>query len=152
MRIVIQEARDARVEVDGQVVGAIDHGEMILVGFTHDDGEKTIDKMITKMLNLRIFPDENGNTNLNLEQTNGKILAVSQFTLYADVTKGNRPSFVHALPKEEAGKLFEIFAAKLKARLPDAQFGRFHADMLVTFTNVGPFTILLDSAELGYAG
>ena len=150
MRILIQEARDAKVEVGGETVGSIPFGEVVLVGFTQGDDERIIDRMISKMLNLRIFPDQDGNTNLNLAKVGGSVLAVSQFTLYADVTKGNRPSFVHSLPKEEASKLFDVFKSKLKERVPLAQFGVFHAEMLVSFTNVGPFTVLLDSKELGY--
>lgn len=150
MRLLIQEAVNAKVEVEGKIVGQIDKGEVVLVGFTLDDDERVIDKMIDKLLKVRIFPDENGLTNLNLEQSGGAVLAVSQFTLYADLSQGNRPSFVHSLPKEKAGELFALFQKKLSVRLPSTQYGIFHADMLVTLTNVGPFTILLDSKELGY--
>lgn len=150
MRLLIQEARDASVVVDGKTVGQVDKGEVVLVGFTLDDDEKIIDRMIDKLLKLRIFPDESGLTNVNLQQSGGNILAVSQFTLYADLTQGNRPSFVKALAKEKSSALFEIFKTKLLAKMPQAQFGIFHADMLVTLTNVGPFTIWLDSKELGY--
>ncbi|HBR86165.1 MAG TPA: D-tyrosyl-tRNA(Tyr) deacylase [Firmicutes bacterium] len=150
MRILIQEAKDAKVTVAGRVVGAIERGEVVLVSFTPGDSDATIQRMIKKMLNLRIFPDEAGNTNLNLAQYGGSILAVSQFTLYADLTRGNRPSFVASLPKEQAGVLFDHFKVELLKQLPTAQFGIFHADMLVSLTNVGPFTIWLDSKELGY--
>lgn len=150
MRILIQEARDARVEVQGNVVGRIDKGIVALVGFTFGDDRKIIERMIDKMINLRIFPDENGNTNLSINDCGGNILAVSQFTLYADVKKGNRPSFVKSLPRGEAEGLFGIFREVLSSKWPEAQYGVFHADMDVTLTNVGPFTVLLDSQELGY--
>lgn len=150
MRIVLQEAKDAKVTVDGKTVGAIDKGEMILVSFTQGDNDAVIDRMIDKLLKLRVFSDDSGLTNLTLAQVGGNILAVSQFTLYASLRKGNRPSFEACLRKEEAAVLFDRFKAALLAKMPNAQFGIFHADMLVSFTNVGPFTILLDSKELGF--
>lgn len=150
MRILIQEATDAKVTVENKIVGQIDKGEVLLVSFTNGDSEETIDKMIEKLLKLRIFVDDAGNTNLSLAQAGGNILAVSQFTLYASLNKGNRPSFENCLAKEKAIVLYDSFVAKLKAKMPNSQFGIFHANMLVSFTNVGPFTIWLDSKELGY--
>ena len=150
MRILIQEALDASVEVDGKIAGRIDRGMVALVGFTYGDTATTVSRMVEKMLNLRIFPDREGNTNLSLKDYGGNILAVSQFTLYADVRKGNRPSFVKSLPKEEAKELFDTFQRELSLRRPESQYGIFHAEMKVKLTNVGPFTILLDSEELGY--
>ncbi len=150
MRIVLQEAENACVVVDKKVTGAIERGEVVLVGFGFSDDEKVVDRMLDKMLKLRIFPDESGLTNVSLENFGGSVLAVSQFTLYADLSEGNRPSFANCLPKEKAQLLFSYFSAQLKKRLPTSQFGIFHADMRVTLTNVGPFTILLDSDALGY--
>lgn len=150
MRILIQEAKDAKVIIDNKIVGSIDKGEVLLVSFTNSDTNEVIDKMIDKLLKLRIFADENKNTNITLSQFGGKILAVSQFTLYASLNKGNRPSFEHCLAKEKAIVLYDYFVEKLKEKLPESQFGVFHADMLVNFTNVGPFTIWMDSKELGF--
>jgi len=150
MRILIQEAKDASVTIDGKIVGQIDKGEVLLVSFTIDDDENVINKMIDKLLKLRIFADENGNTNISLDQYGGSILAVSQFTLYASLNKGNRPSFENCLSKEKAIKLYDYFVSVLKDKVPSAQFGVFHADMLVKLTNVGPFSIWMDSKELGY--
>lgn len=150
MRLLIQEAQDAKVTVEGKTVGEIAKGEVVLVGFTNGDDKGIVDRMIDKLLKIRIFPDEKGLTNVNLATFGGNVLAVSQFTLYADMSQGNRPSFNKCMPKEQAKPLFDYFSATIKQKLPQVQFGIFHADMLVTFTNVGPFTILLDSDELGY--
>lgn len=148
MKILIQECLEAHVKVDDKVCGEIKNGEVIFVGFTLGDDKTIIDKMLDKLFKLRIFKDENGKTNLNLEQTNGNILCVSQFTLYADLTQGNRPSFVNALKGEESEKLYEYTKVKLKERIPDVQFGIFGADMKVSLINNGPFTIYMDSKEL----
>lgn len=148
MKILIQECLRGKVTVDSNVVGQIQNGEVIFVGFTTGDNEEIIDKMLEKLFKLRIFKDENGKTNINLEQTGGNILCISQFTLYADLTQGNRPSFVNALKGEESEKLYEYTKTKLKERLPDVQFGIFGADMKVELVNDGPFTIFMDSKEL----
>lgn len=148
MKILIQECLRGKVTVDSNVVGQIQNGEVIFVGFTTGDNEEIIDKMLEKLFKLRIFKDENGKTNINLEQTGGNILCISQFTLYADLTQGNRPSFVDALKGEESEKLYEYTKTKLKERLPDVQFGIFGADMKVELVNDGPFTIFMDSKEL----
>lgn len=148
MRLVIQECQNAKVEVENKIVGQIDFGEMVLVGFKPNDDKKIVDKMIDKMLKLRIFPDENGKTNLSLEKFGGNILAVSQFTLYGNLKEGNRPSYCTSMPADEARNLFEYFKGKLLEKWPQAQFGIFQADMLVSFTNVGPSTFILDSEEL----
>ncbi len=148
MRILIQECLKASVTIDHVVHGEIDEGEVIFVGFTSDDNEKIIDKMIDKLLKLRIFEDENGKTNLNLASHGGKILCISQFTLYADVSQGNRPSFVKALGGEKSKPLYDYFCKKLSELRPDTQYGVFGADMKVSLINNGPFTIMLDSQEV----
>ncbi len=148
MRILIQECLSASVSVDDRIVGEISSGEIIFVSFTQGDDEQILDKMLEKMLKLRIFSDENGKTNLNLDDHGGEILCVSQFTLYADLSQGNRPSFVHALKGEEAHQLYDLFAKKLLEKKPKTQFGIFGADMKVSLVNDGPFTIWLDSKEI----
>ncbi|MCI1735508.1 MAG: D-aminoacyl-tRNA deacylase [Bacilli bacterium] len=148
MRILIQECLSGSVTIDGKVVSAIAHGEVIFVGFTQGDDEAIIDKMLEKLLKLRIFSDSQGKTNLSLADHGGTILCVSQFTLYADLSQGNRPSFVKALPGALSEPLYNSFKAKLLAKISTAQFGVFGADMKVQLINDGPFTILLDSKEL----
>lgn len=150
MRIIIQEAKNASVTSEGKLCGSIKKGEVLLVGFKPDDDEKIVDLMLEKLFKLRIFEDENGMTNLNLEQTGGNILAVSQFTLYADVRHGNRPSFTSCMPTNQAKDLFDYFKQQLLKVYLDAQFGVFQTAMEVSFTNVGPFTVILDSDELGF--
>ena len=148
MRILVQECLEAIVVVEGKTVGEINRGEVLFVGFTSGDDENTISFMIDKLLKLRIFPDASGKTNCNLSQVSGSVLAISQFTLYADVRHGNRPSFISALPSSESEKLYDRFKAMLLEKVPDAQFGIFGADMKVHLINDGPFTIFLDSKEL----
>lgn len=152
MRIVIQEAKNASVTSEGTLCGTIGSGEVLLVGFEPTDDEKVVDLMIQKLLKLRIFEDENGMTNLSLAQKGGSILAVSQFTLYADMRHGNRPSFTSCMKPDEARVLFDYFKKVLKEQYSDSGFGVFQTAMEVTLTNVGPFTILLDSDELGIKG
>lgn len=152
MRIVIQEAKNASVTSEGTLCGTIGSGEVLLVGFEPTDDEKVVDLMIQKLLKLRIFEDENGMTNLSLAQKGGSILAVSQFTLYADMRHGNRPSFTSCMKPDEARVLFDYFKKVLKEQYFDCVFGVFQTAMEVTLTNVGPFTILLDSDELGIKG
>jgi D-aminoacyl-tRNA deacylase len=148
MRILIQECLSGQVEIDHQVVSKISNGEVIFVGFTFGDNEEIIDKMIEKLLKLRIFEDENGKTNQSLSVHGGSILCVSQFTLYADLSQGNRPSFTYALPGQYSRPLYDYFCMKLSERMPDTQYGVFGADMKVSLINDGPFTILLDSREV----
>lgn len=152
MRIVVQLAKNASVTSEGEVSGSIEKGEVLLVGFKPGDDRFVVERMVEKLLKLRIFEDENGLTNLTLSQKGGSILAVSQFTLYADCCKGNRPSFFGCMRPDEARVLFEVFKAVLLRWLPDAKFGVFQTSMELSFTNVGPFTILLDSHELGIVG
>lgn len=150
MRMLIQCVKNASVTVESKLVSRIDSGELIFVGFKKGDDEKTADKMISKLLKLRIFRDSNGKTNLSINDVSGQILCVSQFTLYADLSEGNRPAFVNCMPPEDARKLFEYFSSALSKVFPSAKFGIFQADMKVQLLNDGPFTILLDSEELGY--
>lgn len=150
MKFVIQRVRSASVTIGGTVVGAIDRGYLVLVGICNTDTEAVADKMLHKMIGLRIFEDENGKTNKNLASIQGSLLIVSQFTLYADCKHGNRPSFIFAGSPEHANALYEYILAQAGAMVPNVQHGEFGADMKVELLNDGPFTILLDSAELGY--
>ena len=144
MKIVVQRCKNAKVEVDSRVVGSIDKGIMLLVGFTDTDNDTNIDYMVDKVINLRIFDDENGVMNKSLLDTSGSILSVSQFTLYADASKGRRPSYVKALSSDKAIILYDKFNQKLKEKNIHVETGIFGAEMEVTFTNDGPITILLE--------
>ena len=143
MRAVVQRAQNAQVVVDDRGVGNILFGLVILVGFTEGDGLEQIKKMVHKVLNLRIFPDDNGVMNRSVLDVEGKILSVSQFTLYADTKKGNRPSYIKALNGEEAKKLYDLWNVELAKEI-SVETGVFGADMNVTLTNVGPTTIWLE--------
>lgn len=143
MKIVAQRVTNAQVEVDNKVVGKIDNGLMLLVSFTSTDTEKNIDWMVKKVLNLRIFDDSSGIMNLSVQDINGSILSISQFTLYADTTKGNRPSYVNALNGKEAIKLYDMFNEKLKEQIK-VETGIFGAEMKVSLLNDGPVTIILE--------
>lgn len=144
MKVVVQRSKKANVEVDGKIVGAIDRGLVILVGFTHGDTETDLDYLVDKVIHLRIFDDENGIMNRSLLETGGSILSISQFTLYADTKKGRRPSYVHAMKGEEAISLYELWNQKLSAFVP-VETGIFGAEMQVNLTNDGPITIVLES-------
>lgn len=146
MKVIVQRSKNASVTVDENVVGKIDHGFVILVGFTKDDTELLVDKMIKKILNLRIFSDENDKMNLDIKSVDGKILSVSQFTLYAKLN-GRRPSFTEALNYNDAKALYEYFNEKLRSYNIDVQKGIFGADMQVELVNDGPVTIIIDSKE-----
>ena len=148
MRIVLTTVLNASVTIDNEVVGKINRGFCVLVGFTHDDTKETVDKMIDKMLGLRVFPDENGLTNLSLYDIQGEILSVSQFTLYADLAKGRRPSFVNAMKPEDAKALYQYFNEQIKAKYGAVETGVFGADMKVSSVNDGPFTVIMDSKEI----
>ena len=151
MRLVIQCVDNAEVEVEKEVVGKIGKGFLVLAGICEKDTRATADRMLEKMIKLRIFEDENGKTNLNLASVGGEILLVSQFTLYADCRKGNRPSFVKAGSPQHAEEIYEYMIGKceqLTGKRP--QTGRFGALMKVRLTNDGPFTMIMDSEELGY--
>ena len=144
MKVVLQRVKKASVTVYEKIVGKIDNGLLILVGFTEGDGEHQIDWMINKITNLRIFDDDNGVMNLSVKDVKGSILSVSQFTLYADSRKGNRPSYINALGGESAIKLYEAFNEKLRDTGISIEEGIFGADMEVSLVNDGPVTIILE--------
>lgn len=148
MKFVIQRVTHADVSVDHNIVGSIDKGFMVLIGINNTDTTEIADKMIKKLVNLRIFEDTNGKTNLSLNDVNGSLLLISQFTLYADCKKGNRPSFVNAGSPDMANNLYEYIIDQCKLFVPIVQKGIFGADMKVSLINDGPFTIVLDSNEL----
>lgn len=150
MRVIIQRVKEASVTIDDKVVGKCGYGYLLLVGFTHTDDEFVVDKMVDKVLQLRINEDDQGKTNLNLEAKNGQILSVSQFTLYANCKEGRRPSFVDAMNPNEASRLYDLFNAKLKEKCSHVETGVFGGDMKVHLINDGPFTIVLDSEELKF--
>lgn len=148
MRFVIQRVKNSKVTINNEVRGQIGKGFMVLIGIANDDTTETADKMIRKMLNLRIFEDENGKTNLGLKDVDGELLLISQFTLYADCRKGNRPSFINAGAPDMAKPLYEYIIAKCRETVPVVEQGEFGADMKVELLNDGPFTIFLDSNDL----
>ena len=148
MRIVLTTVLSASVTINNEVVGKINRGFCVLIGFTHEDNKEIVDKMIDKMLGLRVFPDENGLTNLSIYDIKGEILSVSQFTLYADLAKGRRPSFVNAMRPDEAKALYGYFNEQVKAKYGAVETGVFGADMKVSSVNDGPFTVILDSKEI----
>lgn len=147
MKAVIQRAKDASVSVDGQKIGAIDHGLVVLLGVTHEDTVEDAKYLVNKIMHLRIFEDENEKMNLSLKDVGGSILSISQFTLYADTRKGRRPSFIHAAKPEEANQLYEAFNAELRKENIQVETGEFGAMMDVSLTNVGPVTIIIDSKD-----
>lgn len=146
MKIVVQRSLKSSVKVDNKIVGSIDKGLVLLVGFTYKDNIDIINYMLDKVLNLRIFDDENGIMNKSLLEVGGDILSISQFTLYADSKKGRRPSYVNALNGEEAIKLYNIFNEKLKSHVK-VETGIFGAEMEVSITNDGPITIILERSS-----
>lgn len=143
MKVLLQRVKWAKVEVDSKLVGRIDHGLVLFVGFTEGDDKAKIDYIVKKILNIRVFNDEQGIMNVNIQDINGSVLSVSQFTLYADVTNGNRPSYVKALDKRKAVLLYNYFNNKLKESINVAS-GTFGEDMKVSLLNDGPVTILLE--------
>lgn len=148
MRFVIQRVANADVKINGETVGAIGKGFMVLIGVSDTDTTEIADKMVKKMIGLRIFEDEQGKTNLSLDTVGGGLLLISQFTLYADCKKGNRPSFIRAGKPEMAQEMYEYIIARCKESVAVIERGSFGADMKVSLTNDGPFTILLDSDML----
>lgn len=148
MKFVIQRVSEANVSVENKIIGEIQKGYMVLIGIAENDDETIADKMIRKMIGLRIFEDENGKTNLSLADVNGSLLLISQFTLYANCKKGNRPSFIEAGSPDKANALYEYIIEKCKESVPNVQKGSFGADMKVSLINDGPFTIVLDSEQL----
>ena len=151
MRFVIQRVSHAQVTIDGQVRGSIQKGYMVLIGIGQEDTEALADRMIAKMLDLRIFEDADGKSNLSLRDVDGALLLISQFTLYADCKKGKRPSFFKAGEPHMANDLYEYIIRKFKEEVRDVERGEFGAMMHVELLNEGPFTIILDSAEMGWA-
>lgn len=149
MRIVVQNVINASVSIDNKIVGKISRGFCLLVGFTHDDNEEIVKKMAEKLVSLRVFEDENGKTNLSLKDVNGEILSISQFTLYASVKDGRRPSFVNAMEPKKASDLYDFFNSYLEELGYKPEKGVFGADMKVSLINDGPFTTIIDSKELG---
>ena len=145
MRAVVQRVSSSKVTVDGEVIGDINKGLLVLLGVTHEDTSKDVDYIIDKVLNLRIFEDENEKMNLSLKDVEGELLVVSQFTLYGDCRKGRRPSFSTAARPELATKLYEEFIEKSRKEGIVTQTGQFGAHMMVDLTNDGPVTILLES-------
>lgn len=143
MKVIVQKCEKAKVIVNDKVIGKSDFGLMLLVGFTHDDNEQILEKMARKIVNLRIFEDENNVMNKSLLEVKGTILSVSQFTLYADTSKGNRPSYIKALNGENAKILYDKFNQELE-KYTNVETGLFGADMKVEFTNLGPTTIILE--------
>lgn len=144
MKFVIQRVTEASVTIEGKIAGKIGKGYLVLIGVGKEDTEASADKLIKKMIGLRIFADENGKTNLSLKDVNGQLLLVSQFTLYANCSKGNRPSFIEAGAPDQAQRLYEYIIAECRKQVPAVETGEFGADMQVRLCNDGPFTILLE--------
>ena len=148
MKFVIQRVKNASVTVDNNIVGNIDKGFLVLIGITHTDTKETADILIKKLLKLRIFEDENEKMNLALNDVDGELLLVSQFTLYANCTGGNRPDFLNAAKPDYANELYEYIIEECKKQVNNVQTGIFGADMKVNLLNDGPVTIILDSEDL----
>lgn len=148
MRAVVQRVSRAQVDIDGEPVGAIGRGLLILLGIGHDDGEEQVERLWSKIARLRIFEDADGKTNLSLADVSGEVLVVSQFTLFASCKKGNRPSFTDAGAPDEANRLYEQFVERARRDVPRVETGRFGAYMDVSLVNDGPFTLWLDTDAL----
>mgnify|MGYP000874778210 CR=1 FL=1 len=146
MKLVIQRVNHADVKIDKKEVGRINKGLLVLVGVASDDDEKTVEKYFNKLVKLRIFEDENGKINLSIEDVSGELLVVSQFTLYADCRRGNRPGFENAAKGDHAERIYEYFLSCCKSRFRSVGHGIFGADMKVSLVNDGPFTIMLEIA------
>ena len=148
MKFVIQRVSNASVRVEDKVIGRIGKGFLILLGVSASDSEEIADKMVNKMIRLRIFEDENDKTNLSIRDVGGELLIISQFTLYADCKKGNRPSFINAGKPEDANRLYEYVIRKCREEIAIVEHGAFGAHMEVSLVNYGPFTVVLDSDEI----
>ncbi len=148
MRFVVQRVSESEVRVDGETLGKIGRGFMVLIGVCDSDTREIADKMVKKLLGLRIFEDGQGKTNLSLERVGGELLLISQFTLYANCKKGNRPSFIEAGAPDMASEMYEYIIGKCKEQVAVVERGQFGADMKVSLVNDGPFTIILDSDNL----
>ena len=148
MRFVIQRVTQSSVSVDGTVIGKIGKGLLVLIGVAEEDTEETADNLVRKLTGLRVFEDEIGKTNLSLADVKGELLLISQFTLYANCKKGNRPSFTEAGSPQKANALYEYIIAKCRENVPIVETGSFGAEMKVSLVNDGPFTVLLDSEKI----
>ena len=148
MKLVIQRVTEAGVTIDGEMTGQIDKGLLVLVGIGKDDTREIVEKLTKKMLSLRIFEDADGKTNLDISSVDGQLLIVSQFTLYANCKKGNRPSFGDAAAPDFANELYEYMIKLCRQQIEKVQTGRFGADMKVSMINDGPFTLILDSRDI----
>lgn len=148
MRFLVQRVTEASVSVDGTEIGRISKGFLVFIGVSDTDTKAIADKMIKKLIGLRIFEDENGKTNLDISAVDGQLLLISQFTLYADCRKGNRPSFIKAGKPDLANELYEYIIEQCRREVPIVEKGSFGADMKVSLLNDGPFTVLLDSEEI----
>ena len=144
MKLVVQRVKNAKVDVDNKTVGRIEKGFLVLLGVTHTDTKETADYLVKKLCNLRVFEDEKGKMNLSIKDVKGKLLIVSQFTLYADCTGGNRPSFINAAKPEIANELYEYFCKECQNKGIEVEKGIFGADMKVSLLNDGPVTIILE--------
>ena len=147
MKFIVQRVNKSQVEVEEKIVGKIDKGFMVLIGITHNDTKEIADFLVRKLINLRVFEDENGKMNLSLKCVQGSLLLISQFTLYADCTSGNRPSFTNAAKPEFANELYEYIIEECKKQIPNVQTGIFGADMQVSLVNDGPVTIILEKSN-----
>ncbi len=148
MKFLIQRVTHASVETEAKIIGQIGKGFLVFIGISQEDTQEIANKMIRKLLGMRIFEDENGKTNLSLADVSGELLLISQFTLYADCKKGNRPSFIKAGNPALAEKLYDYIISECKKQIPIVQTGSFGADMKISLLNDGPFTIMLDSSEI----
>ena len=144
MKFIVQRVNKSQVEVEEKIVGKIDRGFMVLIGITHNDTKEIADFLVRKLINLRVFEDGNGKMNLSLKDVQGSLLLISQFTLYADCTSGNRPSFTNAAKPEFANELYEYIIEECKKQISNVQTGIFGADMQVSLVNDGPVTIILE--------
>lgn len=144
MKFVVQRIKEAQVDVEGKTVGKIDNGFLVLIGVTHTDTKEIADYLIKKLVNLRVFKDNNGKMNLSLNDINGSLLLVSQFTLYADCSGGNRPSFIEAAKPDMANELYEYIISECKEKISKVETGIFGAEMKVSLINDGPVTIILE--------
>lgn len=145
MKFVIQRVSEASVKIDGKIHGAIDHGYVVLIGIEHDDTKEIADKYIKKLINLRIFSDEDDKMNLSIKDVNGSLLLISQFTLYGNCKKGNRPSFVDAARPEHAEALYDYIVSETRKEISHVDTGIFGADMKVSLVNDGPVTIVMEN-------
>lgn len=148
MKFLIQRVSKADVKVNDKIIGQIGKGFLVFVGISDSDDKSVADKMIKKLIGLRIFKDENGKVNLDLKSVDGQLLLISQFTLYADCRKGNRPSFINAGAPDKANELYQYIVGQCKKEVAVVEEGQFGADMKVSLTNDGPFTVILDSSEI----